>query len=400
MMRTPLLHVMCSLLLATGCAGPSVMAPPAADTTPDQLLDQRRKLAHSGYDAQPAATVVDGVQVRVSDLDMADALVRGRVQRPRTEVRVPLQNLWRLQADKAAHRATVDGDVAQVDLDASEHSAARCLEAVDATSASLDLEAWEQLRFDLALVQSWLDDLRDQSLISDPEHRVRSLALQNALLKSQPKPAPMSGLTGGTLPGLSSPGGRLDLTPERLERALVAHPLWARMDAEQARLSSLAQRETSKRLPWLAWISMGYTPRFAGERPVVEGRFAVEIPLGLDAARKADTLALRAASVRLEGQSLLLQQAELLRGALEQWTAWEDTVGALAQADAAAREHRQLALTWIEARSARPGDAQSLLRDAFEIRRSVRASQTRAGICACQVQALGGTHPTLWPRTP
>jgi hypothetical protein len=391
-----LVATMCMSACATP-ASPLSPFPRADGDTPESLLEARRKLVREGYDAQPVTTVVDGVNVRVSEIDMAEAVLRKRVRRPRTEVRVPLQNPWRLHTDQGAYRAGLNAQTADLDLEQTRLSTRACLDGTQAQSLKLATDAWNQHRTDLALLRTWLDELLDERLITAADHRVQATGIQRRLLAARPR---VSGLSAAPvdLPALEPPTAAVDLDRGVLEQALAAHPLWARAEAEHAHLTSLARRETSKRLPWLAWVSMGYTPRFAQDRPILEGRFAVEIPLGLDARRKASALELRAAGARLEGEARMLEQLETLRSALMEWATWEARIPALARALAGAQEHRSMALGWIEGRSAKPSEAASLLRDAYEMELSVQLERSRAGVSRCRVIALSGVEPAAWPR--
>ena len=392
----------CGLFVLASCASapaPSPVFPHDDGQTQASLLDARRKLAEAEYDEAPPTTVIDGVELRVSELDMAEVLIRKRARRPRSELRVPLQNPWRLGADRDAYRAEIDRRVADIDVERTWVDSVACFQGVDGETYRLQVEAWERLRDDMAEVQAWMDTLLAEQLITAPAHRVRSLGIQNRLLRTRPGPPPIAPESASRpLPAMAVPPGPLDLRDETLEQTLLAHPLWARLEAEQQHLERLSDREDSKRLPWLAWISLGYTPRFAGERPIVEGRFAVELPLGLEARSEAQALELRAASARLEADGQMLSQLRSLQAALSSWVAWEAEIPQLLDAQAAATEHRRVALEWIQTRGARPAEAESLIQDTFDIYWALIDTRSQAGGAGCRVQALSGVHPTQWPR--
>ncbi len=380
-------------------------APQATTGTPrtegqaqDALLDARRRLALDEAEQAPPITLIEGVELRLNDLDMADLLVRNSAL-PSGELRTPLQNPWRLKAERDAHRARVEGRLAEIDVEAARAEAEACFQSADLETHRLRTEAWERLRDDLALLQTWADGLLDAQLASEPNHRARSLARQRRLLRAHPGPAPpQPDRAPIALPPLTAQQPALDLRPEVLDQALLAHPIWSSHLAEQALLNSLSARQTSGRLPWLSWISLGYTPRLPNSRPIIEGRLAVEIPLGFEQRAEAEALKLRAAEARLDAQAQRRSRLSALEAALSQRAAFDAEIPALLALQTTAREHRALALGWIAARAVDPSEAESLIMDAFELEDALIDARSRAGESSCAVFALTGVHPSEWPR--
>jgi hypothetical protein len=365
------------------------------DDRGDEHLDARRKAIEAQLDARPAVTVVRRAEVRVESVELTDTGAGG----PSLELRLPIQNPWRLGAARSLHTAEVHGELASLERDGLEAEVLRCVQSVEYRSHMLLTQAWERHKQDITSLQSWLEALHDGQNISEPAYQRRKLSLRSQTLRTRPAAPPVA-------PAVLDPWALdsvvdappLDLDPAGLESLLLEHPLWEGYEAEEGRMGALSDEATARRLPWLQWISVNYDPGTDNRDARVEALLSFALPLGIDESSRARAYSARADALRWKAKALFEQHRLRLAGTLKALQIAEARGPELSQWMEDAAQQRTRAVGWVAARSVPLDQAQAVLEDAYGIERTVLETHRDAGLLRCETLALTGRRLDKWPR--
>ena len=366
------------------------------DDRGDEHLDARRKALMAQNEAAPSATVARRAELRLEGEELTRSDEESKRQ---VEVRVPLQNPFRLGADRQIHAAEVGVALADLRADALALDVRSCIESARFAAHGLDRMAWEDLRADLAKIDAWLIELRGGLHLSEVDLKSQLLAHKSTLLRAHPGPPPIKPLSLRVDPlKVSPPKGALKTDSETLASLLSAHPIWQGYEAGEERLLALSDEMTARRLPWFQWLSVNIEPGRADRQQRVEALISLAIPLGIEERARAKVQDRRAEALRSEAKALFALHLRQLEAALLAIAEDEGRAPELIALSQETEDRRDEALAWIESRSVTPQQARGILEDAHDIRRALTRERQSAALLRCEAMALTGQHISNWPR--
>ncbi len=157
------------------------------DDRGDKHLDARRKALLAENDAQPALSVIRRAEVRLEGEELTHTDPQSNRQ---FEVRLPLQNPFRLSADRSVHAAEVGSSFAALKGDALQLDLRKCVLSTRFEAHSLKRRAWADLRDDIKALETWMRELRASQHLSDVNLKGSLLAQQSRLFRTDPRPPP------------------------------------------------------------------------------------------------------------------------------------------------------------------------------------------------------------------